>query len=293
MNVLLIGSAGFIGGNLQSRLEKQHIITYCLDIKQKTEPRNDFLICDKIENLFNYQFPKLDVIVCCSGSTIPATSNDDVKYDVQANLLSMITVFDYAKEFGVPKVVFLSSGGAVYGNPLYLPIDENHPTSPITSYATTKLAIESYAKLYSTLYGIQVVSLRLANVYGKNQKSQQQGIIPIFISKMKLGEEIIVYGDGSNIRDYVHVDDVCSAIVKAMSAKLSKFEIINVGTGTGTSTLDVIQTISRIVGACPKIKFMPARLADLHINILDVKYAMKVLDWRPMTPLVEGIQRCV
>lgn len=205
----------------------------------------------------------------------------------------MITIFDYAKKFSVPKIIFLSSGGAVYGNPLYLPIDENHPTSPITSYATTKLAIESYAKLYSTLYGIQIVSLRLANVYGKNQKSQQQGIIPIFISKMKLGKEIIVYGDGSNIRDYVHIDDVCNAIVKAMSARLSKFEIINVGTGTGTSTLDVIQTISRIVGVRPRIKFMPARPTDLRMNILDVNHAMKVLDWRPTTPLAEGIQRCV
>ena len=264
-----------------------------MDIKQETGPCNNFLIRDRIENLFNYRFPKIDVIVCCSGSTVPATSNDDIRYDVQTNLLSMITVFEYAKKFGVPKIIFLSSGGAVYGNPLYLPIDESHPTSPITSYATTKLAVESYARLYSALYGIQVVSLRLANVYGKNQKSRRQGIIPIFIGKMKLGEEITLYGDGSGVRDYVHVDDVCDAIVKAMSAGLGRFEIVNIGTGIGTSTLDVVRTISRIVGVRPKIRFMPARPTDLRVNVLDVSYAAKALGWRPATPLEEGIRRCV
>lgn len=146
------------------------------------------MIHDNIKNIFNYDLFGIDAIVCCAGSTIPAISNDNVSYDIQTNLLDAIALLDYAKKLNVPKVIFLSTGGAIYGEPIYLPIDEKHPISPITSYAVTKFAIENYAKLYNKLYGIQTVALRLSNVYGTNQKQMAQGIIPIFISHIRNNE---------------------------------------------------------------------------------------------------------
>jgi len=191
----------------------------------------------------------------------------------------------------IPKIIFISSGGTVYGNPMYLPIDEKHPTDPLVSYGITKLAIEKYLQLYSHLYGIRAITLRVANPYGERQRIETaQGAIGVFLHHALKGLPVEIWGDGSITRDYIHVSDVAEAFVRAVEYSDAK-SCFNISSGAGTSLNELIGMLENVLGKRVEIRYLPGRPFDVPVSILSNDLARDELEWAPSISMRDGIAR--
>ena len=189
------------------------------------------------------------------------------------------------------RVVFVSSGGTVYGVPKSVPIREDHATDPICSYGITKLAIEKYLHLYRELHGLESVVLRLANPYGERQRTHaSQGAIAVFLGKALRGEPIEIWGDGSVVRDYIHISDVTRALLLAMDHAGSN-RLFNIGSGLGASLNEVLEAIESATGVAPERHYLDGRPFDVPRSVLCIERAERELGWRPHIGLKEGIAR--
>jgi UDP-glucose 4-epimerase len=197
----------------------------------------------------------------------------------------------HALHAGIRKVVFLSSGGAVYGLPLWLPIPEHHPTNPICSYGITKLAVEKYLGMFEKLYGLEYVVLRISNLYGERQRTKSsQGAVAVFLGKALAGENIEIWGDGSVIRDYVHIADVVNAILA--SAQYDGPErIFNIGFGVGISLNEVISEIECAMGMKVSRTYVKGRAFDVPSSVLGIECAKRELRWEPEISFPVGLRR--
>lgn len=232
-----------------------------------------------------------DFIYHLVSTTIPKTSNDDAVYDVSSNLIPTLSLLEIARRNKIRKVVFFSSGGTVYGVPEYVPIDEGHSTNPVCSYGIHKLAIEKYLHMFHNICGIDYAVLRVANPFGERQNpSGCQGAVNVFTRKALKGEPIEIWGDGSVVRDYIHVSDVIRAAISVLDYK-GKHKIFNIGTGIGRSLLDVTREIEAVLDRALNIDFMQARAVDVPANILDISRATKELSWVPQVSFREGVKR--
>jgi UDP-glucose 4-epimerase len=193
----------------------------------------------------------------------------------------------------VKKIVFISSGGTVYGNPCYLPIDEKHPTEPLVSYGITKLAIEKYLLMYQAMHGIKANILRVANPFGDRQRIETaQGAVAAFLSRALQDLPIEIWGDGSVARDYLYVGDVAEAFALAVAYDGPK-SVFNISSGKATSLNDLITLIERITRLPVARIFKPGRAFDVPLSVLDNTLAGDELMWRPRVDLEEGIRRTV
>jgi len=191
----------------------------------------------------------------------------------------------------IPKIVFISSGGTVYGIPKYLPIDEQHPTDPLVSYGITKLAIEKYLQMYSHLYGIRAVTLRVANPFGERQRIETaQGAVGVFLHHALKGIPIDIWGDGSVTRDYIHVSDVAEAFVRAVEYSGSK-SVFNISSGFGTSLSDLIDMLENVLGKPIERRYLPGRPFDVPASVLSNELARTELKWAPSISMHDGIAR--
>jgi UDP-glucose 4-epimerase len=207
---------------------------------------------------------------------------------VQRSVVPSLALLDVCLKLGVKRVVFVSSGGVVYGPATVIPTPEIAPTDPITSYGVTKLAIEKYLALYEHLHGLDYRILRVANPFGPFQMPRKsQGIIAALLSRALDDESIEIWGDGSVVRDYIFVGDAIDALVAAASDQ-SDTRIFNIGTGQGRSLLEVIAAIERQLGKRLRIEWRPARLVDVPTSIVAIERAREVLGWLPKTPIEEG-----
>lgn len=230
-----------------------------------------------------------DICFHLVSTTIPKTSNDAPGYDVQSNLLGTIKLLELVHKAGLKKIIFLSSGGTVYGIPKYLPINELHPTDPICSYGITKLAIEKYLELFRSLHGIEYTVLRVSNPYGERQRlTASQGAVAVFLARALKNEQITIWGDGSIARDYIYIGDLISSVMAVMNYS-GKEHIFNIGSGVPTTLLKLTALIELILDKKLDIDFKPARLADVPINVLDIKRAQKELEWSPTVCLADGL----
>lgn len=230
-----------------------------------------------------------DICFHLISTTIPKTSNESPAYDLQSNALSSINLLEQARKTGLKKIVFLSSGGTVYGIPKYLPIDESHPTDPMCSYGISKLTIEKYLELYRFLYGIDYIALRVSNPYGERQRLMaSQGAVAVFMGKALNDEKITIWGDGSVARDYIYIGDVIDALMAAMNYS-GKENIFNIGHGEPIKLLDLISAIESVVDKRIEIEFMPTRQLDVPINMLDINRAKRELGWTPKITLNDGL----
>lgn len=224
-------------------------------------------------------------------TTLPKSSNEDVRYDVESNLVSTIKLLDIISGSDVSKLVFLSSGGTVYGDPVHIPIDEEHPTNPVSSYGVTKLAIEKYFNVYRKLRGLNYTVLRLSNPFGEGQRiNASQGAVAVFLGKALRNETIEIWGDGSIVRDYVYVKDVAAAVEKALGYA-GPHTIFNIGSGEGRSLLEIVSCIEEVLGRPIKVEHKAARNFDVPTSILNVQRAADELGWRPETSFQEGLAR--
>lgn len=298
MKCLILGGGGFIGSHLSEALMAQGNEVSVFD---RPEARYLVGLQQSGAGIFTGDFLKpndlsraisgCDVVYHLVSATVPQTSNENPVYDVETNIVGTLRLLDEARKAHVKKVIFASSGGTVYGIPQELPIKENHPTEPTSSYGISKLTIEKYLHLYSILYGLDYCVLRVANAYGERQPiTGSQGVIGAFLDKVLRQEEIVVWGDGSVMRDYTYVHDIVNAFVCAAIYQ-GEPKIFNIGAGQGHSLNDIIGIIEQIVQQPLRTKYVPGRVFDVPVNVLDISRAKKYLTWQPLTGLLEGISR--
>lgn len=225
------------------------------------------------------------------STTLPKSSNDNPAYDVESNVIGTVRLLGLCREQGVAKIVFMSSGGTVYGVPRGLPIDEEHPTFPISSYGIQKLTIEKYLHLAERIHGLDYCILRGANVYGPRQRLDiAQGVVAVFLDRALKGKPIEIWGDGSVVRDYLYVEDLARALVKAATYE-GEPRIFNVGSGIGTSLNELLSTMRTVTRAKLDVHYSAGRSVDVPANVLGCSRARRHLGWQPEVPLAEGIRR--
>lgn len=233
----------------------------------------------------------MDAVVHLVSTTLPKSSNDDPIYDVQSNIVPSLHMLNAMVKANVKRIVFISSGGTVYGDPQYVPIDEKHPTEPVVSYGITKLAIEKYLHMYGKLHGLKTVTLRVANPYGERQRVETaQGAVGVFIHHALNDIPIEIWGDGSVQRDYIHVSDVASAFAKAVTYEGAE-EVFNISSGKGTSLNDLIHMIENVLGQKLNVTYKPGRAFDIAVNVLNSDLAQRELGWQPVVSMAEGLER--
>ena len=296
MKALLIGGGGFLGSHLAETLlaNGQDVLLFdqpgarYLDYSSQRGAKivtGNFLDPDSVGNALS----DCDVVYHLVSATVPQTSNENTCYDVEANLVGTLQLLEQMRKAHIKKIVFSSSGGTVYGIPQEIPIRESHPTEPISSYGIVKLAIEKYLHLYWTLYGMDYCILRISNAYGARQPiTPTQGAIAAFLGKAASKEEIVIWGDGTVLRDYVYASDIANAFYQASLYK-GESRVFNIGSGHGHSLNDIVAAIESITAVPLQVKYLPGRPFDVPVNVLDITRAKSHLGWEPKVRLEEGV----
>lgn len=297
MRYVVLGAGGFIGTNLCRALLLKGGAVRAFGRRQSFPAALSG--CDWIPGDFSdptslaTAISGCDVVFHLVTATTPASANVDKVADLNANVVSTLHMLDACRETGVRRVVFVSSGGTIYGIPEQVPTPEIAPTNPITAYGICKLAIEKYLGLYEYLYGMEYRVLRVANPFGPYQTAlKNQGVIAAFVHRALSRKPIEMWGDGSVIRDYVFIDDVVEALMLAATHE-GAGRIFNIGSGEGRSLNDIIAAISRLLGSEIPVEHHPGRPVDLPVSILDTTFAARELVWRPSTPFEEGLNTTI
>ncbi|MGE1175779.1 NAD-dependent epimerase/dehydratase family protein [Pseudomonas sp. BW7P1] len=297
MKILIFGGGGFIGSAIADRLLADGHSLRIFE-RPRVEAYRKFETTESVEWVTGDLMSKHDVTEAIDGmdavlhlvsTTLPKTSNDDPIYDVQSNLVATLQMLEAMVTKGVSRIVFISSGGTVYGAPNYLPVDEKHPTDPQVSYGITKLAIEKYLLMYQHLHGIKATVLRVTNPYGERQRVETaQGAVGVFLSRALKNESIQVWGDGSVTRDYIYVSDVAEAFALALKYE-GPHSVFNISSGKGVSINELIERIETVLGGAIDKLYLSGRSYDVPINVLDNTLAAQELNWTPKVGLEEGL----
>ena len=296
---LVLGGAGFIGSHLAEALaqeghrvklfDRPHVDRLPLFARQHGFEvfTGDFLNPQALAPALR----GTEVVFHLVSTTLPKNSNDNPLYDVESNVLGSLRLLALCREHGVRKLVFVSSGGTVYGLPRKVPVDEGHPTEPICSYGIHKLAVEKYLHLAHRLHGLDYCILRPANLYGPRQRLDiAQGAVAVFLDRALRDQPIQIWGDGSVVRDYVYVGDAVDAILKAARFQ-GEPRIFNIGSGVGASLNQLVAEIGKLLGRPVRVEHTEARALDVPVNVLDCTLARRHLGWSARTSLGEGLQR--
>jgi UDP-glucose 4-epimerase len=234
-----------------------------------------------------------DVVFHLVHATTPQSANLDMGSDLQKNVVSSLALLDICRELGVKRVVYVSSGGTIYGCPQEIPTPETAPTEPITAYGIGKLATEKYLGLYRHLYGLDYRVLRVANPFGPLQTTQKnQGVIAAFVSRMVSGESMEIWGDGSVVRDFIYVDDVVDALEAVIGDDGSE-RVFNIGSGQGKSLREIAEAIERLSGRKLEINWKPKRSFDVPVSVLAIDRAREVLKLVPKTPFESALKSTI
>jgi UDP-glucose 4-epimerase len=295
----IIGGGGFIGSRLTHLLSERGRRLRVLDISP--EPRHplpaaaEYVQCDVGER--DAVLDALDGIeeaVYLAYATVPKSSYVDPLRDIMANLPGTVRMLEAAHTLRLRKVVLVSSGGTVYGPARYLPVNEEHPTEPVSPYGVTKLAMEKYGLMFAHTVGLPVAIARPANAYGEGQRPfMGQGFIATAIGSILGGKEVIIYGDPGTIRDYIHVDDVAAGIAAVLENGRCG-AAYNIGTGTGRDNRAVLAAIAKLAdaeGLRINLRTEPPRQFDVPANILDSGKLRSETGWAPQVPFEEGLCR--
>lgn len=300
MKCLVLGGGGFIGSHVVDQLlvagHQVRIFERPRVPRYRSFPRgavewvegdfqNTAVVRDALDGV--------DTLIHLVSTTLPKTSNDDPVFDVQSNVIATLRLFELAVEAHVRRIVFISSGGTVYGPPSILPIPESHPTDPRVSYGIVKLAIEKYLALFHMQHGINYVVLRVANPFGERQRVDiAQGAVAVFIDRALRQLPIDIWGDGSVVRDYIHVEDVARAFVNAVDHAGAP-GVFNIGSGTGHSLNGILDQIESMLKRKIERRYLPSRGIDVPSNVLDIGHAHQLLGWAPKITLETGLERTI
>ena len=232
-----------------------------------------------------------EVVFHLLGGSVPFQSNDDPVGDIQSSLIPSVRLIESCAANTNTRIVFLSSGGTVYGPSEQVPLTENSATNPITAYGINKLAVEKYLGLFRHLHGLDSIVLRLTNPYGPYQhRRRAQGIIGTVLSKALAGDQIEIWGDGSIVRDYVFIDDVVSAMLASATYQGSQ-RLLNIGSGQGRSVRDVVEDVCALTGTpTSRVVYRPNHPTDVPYNVLDCTLARNEMGWEATTDWLSGLR---
>ena len=299
MKILVTGGAGFIGSNIvDAYIKSGHSVTvidnlssgkmeninskaefYKLDIRDKKISK---IIKKKRFDVVNHHAAQIDVRL----------SVKDPKLDADINICGMLNILNACAESKVKKIIFSSSGGTIYGECKAKPPDEASMTNPLSPYGVSKLSGEYYIRCYSALYGLKYTILRYANVFGPRQDPfGEAGVVAIFCSRFLNNEDVFIYGDGKQMRDYVYVGDV--VIVNVKSLKSGDNEIFNIGTGEAISVNELYRSMKSAGNFSSGARHKPPRGGELYKSFLDNAKAKKILGWRPENDLTAGLKKTI
>lgn len=303
--ILILGAAGFIGTNLTLRLlrEGKRLVlfdrkgaSYPDEVQQAVARGQAVFVCSSFtepENWLEFlpMLQEVDTVYHLISTTCPTNSNQNVAQEMEENLISTIRFLDACVGAGVKKIVFLSSGGTVYGKLHRGICREEEEAFPITSYGVQKLAIEKMLYLYYEMHGLDYRIVRLSNPYGPYQRPNGvQGVVSTFTYRAMHDQSIEVYGDGTVVRDYIYIEDAIDGILKIAGGRGS-YRLYNLGRGEGATVLDVIDAITEVLGKRPEVVFKPGRPVDVPVNVLDVTRYEQDFGMLSRTSLREGIHR--
>lgn len=296
MKVLVTGGAGFIGSNVVDLLIDRNYEVCIVDSlihgqKANINPKAVFYEMDirdeKIVEIFKKEKP--DYLIHNAAQICVANSITDPINDASINIMGTINILEAAKQAGVKKIIYPASA-AIFGEPAYLPIDEEHPLDMISGYGVSKHTVEHYLKVYKTLYNIDYVSLRYSNVYGPRQDSSGEGgVIAIFCEKLLKGEKPHIYGDGEQIRDFVFVGDVAIANLLAIESNMSG--IFNICTNSKVTINMLFKTMNEILNKNIEAVYTDKREGDIKNSYMTYKKINDKFGWKPATLLKDGLRK--
>lgn len=297
---LILGGAGFIGGNLVRTLvargERPRVLirsSSSLAVLEDVLDRIEVFYGDFQDNAVLHQATKdIDVVFHLISTTGPSSKIDSSLDDALTNFLPTIRLVDNCIANGVKKIVYASSGGTVYGEPQIIPIPEEHPLQPKSVYGQSKLTIENLLNFYVRAMALDINVLRISNPFGPGQNPlKAQGIIAVALNCAYSDRVLQLYGKGEAIRDYIYVDDVIEAMI--LAAQKTGSSIVNVSSGTGYSVRDIVQTVEDVSGRIIRKEFIPTRTSDVDVSILCNKRAFEIYGWTPKVGIEEGLSRLV
>lgn len=299
MKILVTGGAGFIGSNIVDALiENGHEVAIIDNLstgkEENINPKASFSNVDitdfeALESVF--QSFKPEIVFHVAAQIDVRKSMEDSSFDAEVNVVGSVNLFSLCVQYGIKRIVFSSTGGALYGEPEELPAKEDSPIQPLSPYGVSKYCAEQYLNYFKRLYGIERVILRYGNVYGPRQDPLgEAGVIAIFTNKILKGESPTVFGDGNQTRDYVFIEDVVRANVLALEGKEG---IYNIGTGKETSVNRLIEIFLDVLGKEVKLEYAPQRIGEVYRISLDCERAKRELGFVPKYPLAEGIIKTI
>jgi UDP-glucose 4-epimerase len=299
MKVLVTGGAGFIGSHVVDALIKQGYQVAMVDNLstgrlENINPAATFYqvdICSpELEKIFEKERPEL--VNHQAAQTVIQKSMEDPVFDAKQNILGSLNLILQCLRFGVKKIAYASSGGAVYGEPKYRPADESHPVGPISYYGISKHTVEHYLHLSHLEDSLSYVVLRYSNVYGPRQSPKgEAGVVAIFTSQMLQGKRPTIFGKGDKTRDYVYVSDVVTANLLAMER--GENGVYNIGTGVETSDQEIFDLLAELTGYQGNPHYAPVRKGEIYRICLDYSKARKAIGWQPQFLLREGLTETV
>ena len=299
MNVLVTGGAGFIGSHIVDRLIKEGFTTIVVDNLStgKEENLNPFakfyridIQSSSLSDIFNKEKP--DIVFHLAAQIDVRRSVEDPLWDARINILGSLNLIELCKNHRVKKVIFASTGGAIYGEAEVIPTPETYPEAPLSPYGIAKLCVERYLWYYYKIFNLPFISLRLANVYGPRQNSKgEAGVIAIFCDKMLAGGQPVINGDGSQTRDFVFVEDVVEAAMLAMNSE--EIGIFNIGTAIETDIITIFEKLKKLTGSHCKRLHGPAKEGEQRRSCLDYTKAKEKLGWNPRMNIDQGLEKTV
>jgi UDP-glucose 4-epimerase len=300
MKVLVTGGAGFIGSHvvdlyLANGFEVVIVDNLSTGRLSNVNPAAIFYEMDirssELNDVFIKEHP--DYVSHHAAQMDVRLSVSEPLYDADVNILGSINVIECARTYGVKRFVYISSGGAVYGEPVYLPCDEDHLIMPLCPYGASKHTVEHYLYMYQANYGLNYTIIRYPNVYGPRQDPHgEAGVVAIFIGQMLSGKPIIINGDGNQERDFVYVGDCAQANLLALT-RTNESAIYNLGSGYGTSVNQIVDHLKRITGYQLDAIHGPAKVGETRRIYLTADKACRELGWMPTVSLEEGLARTV
>jgi UDP-glucose 4-epimerase len=298
--ILITGGAGFIGSHIADAfLSDGREVAVVDDLssgrRSNLDPRVGLHVCDvRSPEAAEAVLSEAPEVICHQAAQIDVRrSVADPRFDCDVNVGGLLNVMEAARKAGsVRQVLFASSGGAMYGDTAVIPTPETHPPRPISHYGAAKCSSELYLGVYASLYGIRTAALRYANVYGPRQNPHgEAGVVAIFASRLLGAEPCTIYGDGTQTRDYVFVEDVARANLLAVQAGFAG--AVNVGTGVETDVNQVFGIMASAAGVEAKPRYAPGRAGEQKRSCIDPGKAWEVLGWSPRVAVAEGLFRTV
>jgi len=295
--ILVVGGSGFIGSHLCRRLLAENYLPVVFDRVSPSVEGVEYHRGDMstLADLWPSLLEDVVAVYHLAWTTKPQSANNDPLFDLQSNVVAGIHLLDgLVRLCHRPRLIFVSTGGAVYGQTGNSPVPEDFPTNPISAYGISKLTLEHYLQLYQRLHDLDYLVFRPGNPYGEGQDpAGAQGAVAVFLGKIFRGEPVTIWGDGEVVRDYLHIEDLVSALMAGLAYLPSPGDprVFNIGSGQGLSLNSLVKMLEQIAGRSAQVTYTPGRKADVPHIVLDISRIHKYLGWTPQLTLEQGLKR--